>query len=371
MNLNFRFAIASDLHIALPETIWDHPSRFHLVEVGIPALEVVLQDLETLELDFLLIPGDLTQHGEPKNHTWLANRLAKLPFPTYVIPGNHDVPNLLANEQSIGLTDFPAYYQNFGYQNPEKLYYTCEIFPGVQLIGLNSNFFDDSGQQVGRIDSEQLTWLESVLASKNTDLAIVMLHHNLLEHLPNQSHHGLGKRYMLENALQLRQMLEKYGVQLVFTGHLHVQDVAYENGLYDITTGSLVSYPHPYRILEVRTDCQGVTWLEIISKRVETVPDFPDLANMSRNWIGDRSLPFTLKLLSETSLSLSSQRTRQTALELKYFWADVARGDADFQFPNLPVEVRKYFEDFGAIAPDGNLAFIDNHSTFLLSPNYV
>ena len=91
MELNFRFAVVSDLHIGLPHTIWDHPSRFHLVEVSIPALELVLEHLHQQELDFLLLPG-------------------------------------------------------------------------VQLIGLNSNQFDESGNQLGRLDEQQLVWLEQVLA---------------------------------------------------------------------------------------------------------------------------------------------------------------------------------------------------------------
>ena len=95
-DLNFKFAIVSDLHIALPHTIWDHPRRFHLVEISIPAFELVLERLSRLDLDFLLLPGDLTQHGEPDNHTWLSQRLAQLPYPTYVIPGNHDVPAVVA-----------------------------------------------------------------------------------------------------------------------------------------------------------------------------------------------------------------------------------------------------------------------------------
>jgi 3',5'-cyclic AMP phosphodiesterase CpdA len=366
MSLNFRFAIASDLHIALPDTIWDHPSRFHLVEVSIPALETVLQDLVASNIDFLLIPGDLTQHGEPSNHTWLANRLSKLPFPVYVIPGNHDVPSLLPNEQSIGFDDFPKFYPSFGYSNSTQLYYTRKLLPGVRLIGLNSNVFNEEGQQLGRIDSTQLTWLKSVLSTTEAEMTIVMVHHNILEHLPGQSHHCIGKRYMLENASEVLKLLSQAGVNLVFTGHLHVQDVAYQDGLYDITTGSLVSYPHPYRILEIKTDTRGVTWLEMISKRVETLPEFPTLSQMSRNWIGDRSLPFTLKLLDETAVTLSDRKAYQIALQLKYFWADVARGDADFNFPNLPTKIREYFENFGAIAPEGNLAFIDNHSTFLL-----
>ena len=152
MSLNFRFAVVSDLHIGLPHTIWDNPSRFHLVEVSIPALELILDHLQQQQLDFLLLPGDLTQHGERENHAWLQKRLSQLPFPVYVVPGNHDVPNLLPDEQLIGLKDFPYYYHECGYNNPEQLYYTCEVLPGVQLIGLNSNDFDDSGKQLGRLD---------------------------------------------------------------------------------------------------------------------------------------------------------------------------------------------------------------------------
>ncbi len=61
--MNFRFAIISDPHIAVPQTIQHHSHRFHLVEVSILALEKVLNHLEQLNLDFLLLPGDLTQDG--------------------------------------------------------------------------------------------------------------------------------------------------------------------------------------------------------------------------------------------------------------------------------------------------------------------
>src|ERR687886_1261514 len=120
MSLDFRFAVVSDLHIGLPHTIWNHPSRFHLVEVSIPALELILEHLKQQEIDFLLLPGDLTQHGEPDNHAWLQQRLAQLPFPAYVVPGNHDVPVVMANEQSIAVCDFPHYYRKCGYSNTDQ-----------------------------------------------------------------------------------------------------------------------------------------------------------------------------------------------------------------------------------------------------------
>ena len=91
--MNVRFAIASDLHIALPETIDTSANRFHLTKFSIPTLEVVLEHLNSLNLDFLLLPGDLTQDGEKVNHRWLQSKLASLPYPVYVIPGNHDIPS--------------------------------------------------------------------------------------------------------------------------------------------------------------------------------------------------------------------------------------------------------------------------------------
>ena len=366
MTSNFRFAVVSDLHLALPHTIWDHPSRFHLVEVSIPAFESVLKHLTQLNIDFLLLPGDLTQHGEPDNHAWLQERLAQLPFPAYVVPGNHDVPVVMANEQSIAVCDFPDYYRKFGYSNTNQLYYTCQLLPGVRLIGLNSNSFDDQGQQIGRLDTQQLRWLEEVLAAAADELVLVMVHHNVVEHLPNQSRHPMANRYMLENAPELLQVLQRYGVRLVFTGHLHVQDVAYCEGVYDITTGSLVSYPHPYRILEFHQDNHAREWLQILSYRVKSVPDFPNLQHTSRKWMGDRSFSFLVKLLTLPPLNLPMAQANELAPSLREFWANMADGDAVFDYPHFPPEVRRYFEKYGAIAPSGTPSLIDNNTTLLL-----
>jgi 3',5'-cyclic AMP phosphodiesterase CpdA len=369
MSLDFRFAIASDLHIALPHTIWDHPTRFHLVEVSIPALEVVLERLGQLELDFLLLPGDLTQHGEPENHSWLAERLAKLPYPVYVIPGNHDVPERFATERSIGLADFPLYYPKFGYDDPTRIYYSHEILPGVRLIGLNSNFFDSEGKQIGTgyLDDEQFEWLQQTLTATQGELVIVMIHHNVVEHLPGQSSDALGRRYMLKNAPRLLKLLRSAGVQLIFTGHLHVQDIACYEGIYDITTGSLVSYPHPYRVLHFRQDEQGKQQLQIESDRVAAVSGWEDLQSSSREWMGDRSRPFMLKLLTQPPLSLPLVEAETLVSDLRYFWADIADGDALFDFPQFPSAARQYFERFSAKDPLGSPALIDNCTTLVLA----
>ncbi|PZD75135.1 3',5'-cyclic adenosine monophosphate phosphodiesterase CpdA [Acaryochloris thomasi RCC1774] len=345
MSLNFRFGVISDLHIGLPQTIEDSPHRFHLVELSVSALESALTHLSQLDLDFLLIPGDLTQDGEPDNHTWLSQRLAQLPFPSYVIPGNHDVISPIPTDTCIGLQEFPGYYPKFGYQNPEQLYYTCALLPGVRLIALNSNQFDLAGYQLGILDDQQLAWLQTVLEETVDELVLVMVHHNVLEHLPDQTQNPVGKRYMLDNAPKLINLLQAHNVQLVFTGHLHVQNIAHQNGLYDVTTGSLVSYPHPYRVIQVQQQAEQ-TQVEIESHRLRSLPDWPDLQTTSRQMMGQRSTRFMTHFLTQPPLNLPVEKATTLAPQLSDFWATVADGDPVLSYPELPEPVQQYFEAF-------------------------
>jgi 3',5'-cyclic AMP phosphodiesterase CpdA len=73
MGLNFRFAVVSDpAHRA---------TSYHLgSSQSVPFREVVssspraIMDTEAANIDFLLLPGDLTQHGGRDNHAWLQKR---------------------------------------------------------------------------------------------------------------------------------------------------------------------------------------------------------------------------------------------------------------------------------------------------------
>jgi predicted phosphodiesterase len=362
MDLNFRFAVVSDLHVALPHTLWDGPNRLHLVEVAIPSLEIILDRLSHLDLDFLLLPGDLTQHGEAENHTWLADRLAQLPYPVYVIPGNHDVPVLNADHQSIGFAQFPSFYRRFGYGSGDTHYYTQQILPGLRLIALNSNTFDANGQQVGRIDDHQMQWLRQTLAQVDDELVMVMVHHNVIEHMPGQSADPLGKRYILENALEFQDLLRSHGVQMVFTGHLHIQNIAQADGLYDITTGSLVSYPHPYRVCACASQPDGGYRLTVESDRVTAVPEWPELAEFSLGLMNDRSSVYMRQILTQPPLSVLPEAAEAMVAELRGFWARFAAGDAQFAFPTFPEHVQRHFEAFSSERS------MDNSATIWLSP---
>lgn len=360
MALAFRFGIVGDPHIGLPHTIWDHPSRFHLIEVSISALEQTFEHFEAEKVDFVLIPGDLTQHGERENHQWLADRLSRLPFPVYVVPGNHDVVQREPEGGRIGLADFAQYYQEFGYgeglgPSHDRPYYCRRILPGVSLIGLNSNQFDETGQQNrrGSVDIAQLAWLRQALTTVGDDLVLLMIHHNVIAHLPDQDQHPLGQRYQLANHADLLAALPPHQVPFIFTGHLHIQDIALRPGAapespqWEITTGSLVSYPHPYRICQFEQDSAGHCQLKIQSPRIKTVlPSFPNLQAISRQWMGDRSPAFMGRLLMAPPLNLTEAEATPLVPALRDFWADIADGNPRFEFPEFPEPARQFCQRF-------------------------
>ncbi|BAD79344.1 hypothetical protein syc1154_c [Synechococcus elongatus PCC 6301] len=346
MNRAFRFALLSDLHIGLPQTIWHHPHRFHLIECSIPAFEQILTELAALDLDFLLLPGDLTQHGERENHQWLLQQLRQLPYPVYVVPGNHDMPAAASDRDRTGVAEFVELYQDFGFTS-DRPYYRCTIAPDLDLFALNSIAFDEAGHQLhrGRVDCAQLNWLQQELATSTASQRWVMIHHNVLEHLPDQQQHPLGQRYILENAEELRSILEAGSVSVIFTGHLHIQATSQQGALWEVTTGSLVSYPHPYRLGTVQPAAEG--WqLELESRRVRSLPDQTDLQTFSREWMGDRSQSYLIRLLTHEPLNLSEAEAIALLPMLRNFWAGVADGDTTVSLADAPAQVRAYFQRY-------------------------
>ncbi len=315
----------------------------------------------------MLLPGDLTQHGERENHEWLAARLEQLPFPAYVVPGNHDVITRDGCDRTISLDEFPEIYRLCGYTD-HRPYYHQELLPGVHLIGLNSIAFNDEGQQhfSGYVDQEQLTWLSATLDTLREAWVMVMIHHNVLEHLPGQSVHPMGRRYITENRAALIQQLRRGGVNLLFTGHLHVQDIAQDGDLWEVTTGSLVSYPHPYRMITLTPQPSGQLQLQVDSHRVQAVEHWPDLPAISRQWMCDRSAHFMVQFLTGPPFNLPIDQANEYAPHIPDFWANISAGDSNFDYAHLPKAVNEKFKAFGAIDAQGNYRPIDNQATLLL-----
>lgn len=80
----------------------------------------------------------------------------------------------------------------------------------------------------------------------------MMMHHGIVSHFNWQD--KVMKEYLVEHWRKQAKQIAKMGIKVCFTGHFHAQDVSEKYGLTDMETGSTVSYPHPYRLIEVDED---------------------------------------------------------------------------------------------------------------------
>lgn len=250
-----------------------------LLKESVEILESAIDALKKIDARFIIIPGDLTKDGERVSHELAASYLSQLELSgkqVYVIPGNHDIRNGAsckyigdATERVPTITEmeFTQIYGEFGYKealqrDTNSLSYLAEPQPGMWLLALDScryaeNKEDHKPVTDGKFSALTLQWIENVLREANTRNRAVMatMHHGLVEHY--QGHQKNYGDYIVDDYQSIAKLLAMYNVRLVFTGHYHSQDITMTRRpeankfVFDIETGSLVTYPSPYRTVSI------------------------------------------------------------------------------------------------------------------------
>ena len=145
--------------------------------------------------DCIVSAGDMLEDGKIKN--WRKNFFEKISLlrgiPFACAEGNNDTGGGL----------FSSY---FGLENR---WYAAK-YAGVTFIFLDSNMPLRSG-------SEQLEWLEKTLCEDSSDWKVVVYHHSSFNSTePDWS--------FTKNREEITSLFEKYGVNLVINGHIHLYD---------------------------------------------------------------------------------------------------------------------------------------------------
>lgn len=290
------FIIASDLHYQSP-LMTDFGEAFQnfvrnddgkVVEYVDSITDAFLAEVAEKQPDALILSGDLTQNGEKVNHEELAKKLRLLEsqgVPVVVIPGNHDInhPSAASFEgtekkkaDNINAEEFYSIYREFGYdeamdRDEKSLSYIYQADERYWLMMLDSCQYDPENKIGGRIRKETLLWMEKWLerAREEQVMVIPVAHHNLLKESTLYP-----EDCTLENAVQVIDLLEQYGLPVYISGHLHLQRVkkhgnggpsqAEESyGIYEIVSDSMVIPPCQYGELR---------WQEDGSVQYETCP---------------------------------------------------------------------------------------------------
>jgi len=236
-------------------------------------LKNVLATVMTEKPDFLLVTGDLTKDGEKVDHLAVAalfKTLSDLGIKVLVIPGNHDVNNTAAMSYTgtsatsianVSPAEFASIYGNCGYGNaverdPNSLSYVSEPVNGVWVMGIDACHYAPS-ETAGSMSATTLAWVKSIItkAKNQNKILLSMMHHGMVEHFTGQS--TMFSEYLISDWKNISTMLADSGMNVVFTGHFHAQDIAKGTGtkgyIYDVETGSTVTAPCPYRTMTLNT----------------------------------------------------------------------------------------------------------------------
>ena len=276
---NSKIIVLSDIHVMAPEllinegTAWtNYLSKERKMVDYSKALfdEMVTRLKRDIRPGLVLITGDLSKDGETVSHEYVVSKLDELRavgINTLVIPGNHDrggnsnavYYNGASTTAAEVATDasFATLYANYGYgaeseRDVNSLSYVCEPIAGLVVIGI------DSG--TGTIPAATLSWICEKAQEANDEgkHVIAMMHHPLIPHFTGAE--TFVETVSVANYASVRNSLADAGIKVIFTGHVHTSDIIkdYNSDLskeiYDVNTGSLISYPCDYRIITLSDD---------------------------------------------------------------------------------------------------------------------
>lgn len=262
------FTVTSDIHYLAPrsklsgdiddELFWYSNNRGALEDESGFLLDGFLKECaENSKCDYVFIAGDLADNGRysPEDHITVAQKLKTFEESTgkqvYVINGNHDC----SEELSVTKKDFKEIYADFGYNealtvDEKTCSYTADIGEKYRLIAFDTNHDTITSQNA--LNTDRVNWVfeQSKIAKKDGKYPIVMMHHNLLDHI--SLHRIMEGDLLVSPRNAIAELWADSGIKLVISGHEHCSDAAYYtsakgNKIYDFAVASLSMYPLSYR----------------------------------------------------------------------------------------------------------------------------
>lgn len=270
--------ILSDVHYIAP-SLHDQGPAFQKIADSVGDRDLVYQEESiqafvdkalTQRPTGLIITGDLTINGAYDSMKGFADKLRPLRqagIQILVIPGNHDINNGWARgfkgENQIRVKEttpadfaqlFPDGYGQ-GDRDPASLSYALDVGARYTFIFLDGNRYanqpsDQPPPSKGTLKEETLAWLKDQLRKVKAEgkEAILFAHHNLYFH-----NNVVSEGFAFTNAMEVRDLLAGYPVPLVFSGHMHIQDILQPNPKQptEILNGSYGTLDLNYGVLDL------------------------------------------------------------------------------------------------------------------------
>lgn len=347
---NYRVITATDLHYLAPE-LTDHGEYFWRVmenadgkvtEYCEEITEAFLAEVIEEQPEALILTGDLSFNGARASHEALAKKLAGVEnagVPVFVLPGNHDVYRGTSASffgegyelvPSVTGEEFAQIYGAFGFdealsRDTDSASYMAQLNEGTRLLMLDANTLHDYCSLSGK----SLSWAEKQLkdAQKENMAVLAACHQNLYQHSIFRG------GYMLDCSEQLHELLERYGVRLILSGHMHIQHIRTEGTVTEIAGSPLTMGECRYGVLSCEAGsytyearCVAVSdWAKAQGIRNEDLLRFPDYP---RERLENRTRVQAREQLDKKGITGEEQDALTAyacALNTAYFTGDLSR----------------------------------------------
>ena len=272
------FWVISDTHL-IADSLHDHGQAFSQMQKTSQGKDLYYQETalsafvrmaQKKKRAAIIVTGDVTFNGERVS----AEKFAEIFKPLeetqlLVLPGNHDIYDGWAREfrgkkqyyagqisPRMWRNIFKTSYKNAVSVDDKSLAYSVQLNPNYLLILADSN---DYGKEeattapatAGFLGREQRRWIKAQLqyASENNLQVIFCMHHNLYVHNP-----AVNKGYVVDDYRELRKLLAQYNVKLVFSGHIHAQNIMLPQDpcpATEVVTASFCSNDQGYGVVKV------------------------------------------------------------------------------------------------------------------------
>jgi 3',5'-cyclic AMP phosphodiesterase CpdA len=207
--------------------------------------EKAVAEINRLNPDFVVFTGDLVNSREDRSQVNEFKRIeGKInpKIPVYYSPGNHDLGS------APGAKEIKEFVKDYGHDRFVK------VHKNTTIIGLNSCLIRNATPV---LEDEQFSWLEKQLAkSSGSDHIIIFTHYSFFITKPDEPEAyfniqpGNRERYLA--------LFSKYGVDAVFSGHLHNNGYGKSGNMEMITTSAvgkpLGKVPSGFRVVKVYPD---------------------------------------------------------------------------------------------------------------------
>ncbi|ADB37242.1 metallophosphoesterase family protein [Spirosoma linguale] len=215
-----RIAFLTDMHLGAEGEL---PEGVDVRQNFLKALAFLTE----LKPSCLVLGGDFCiSVGDSSIYQWVKKQVDELPFPYYVIPGNHDDPTMLAEV-------FNKMHDLHG----------GELYYALSLEGRPTLFLDSSK---GAFSDQQWTWFRDYLSALRDNNIVVFMHHPPLP----ADVQFMDRKYPFRQSEEFIELVRDLPCHVtVICGHYHVEKV--------VQRGNLLVLLSPSTFYQMKQDTVG------------------------------------------------------------------------------------------------------------------